>query len=182
LPAVNTPQFSWVKSRLPNHPQPVPPIYQPEVAAAAIDWAAHHRRRELTVGFSAVKAILGEKVIPGTLDHYLAGLGYDGQQTDWPADPDRPHNLWEPVPGDAGAHGIFDERAYPRSLQLWANMHAGWLTALAVCGGIAGVWFWSQRHDRVGDRHGGGREGGYPGVPSSEPGRRGVRAALPVKR
>jgi short-subunit dehydrogenase len=142
LPAVNTPQFEWVKSRLPRHPQPVPPIYQPEVAAEAIYWAAHHRRRELTVGARAVQAILGEKVIPGLLDHYLAAIGYDAQQTPWPVDPDRPHNLWHPIPGDAGAHGIFDDRALPHSMQLWAHLHAAWFAA--ALGGLLGYWMWMR--------------------------------------
>jgi hypothetical protein len=139
LPAVNTPQFNWVRTRLPRHPQPVPPIYQPEVPAEAIYWAAHHRRHEITVGWPSVKASLGEKLIPGLLDRYLARVGYDAQQTDWPVDPDRRDNLYQPLPGDAGAHGIFDSRASARSLQLWANLHAGWLAAaagLAFLGGI----------------------------------------------
>jgi short-subunit dehydrogenase len=137
LPAVNTPHFNWVRSRLPCHPQPVPPIYQPEVPAEAIYWAAHHRRRELTVGWSAVKAIAGEKAIPGVLDHYLARVGYDAQQTDLPADPNRRDNLYEPFPGDVGAHGIFDERAIPQSVQLWANTHLGWLAAATLLLGLA---------------------------------------------
>ena len=121
LPAHNTPQFGWVKSRLPNKAQPVPPIFQPEVAAEAVLWAARYPKRERWVGWPTVKAILGERVIPGYLDHYLAAHGYTGQQTDEPADPDRPHNLWEPLPGDHGAHGTFDHRARERSWQLWAS-------------------------------------------------------------
>ena len=141
LPAVNTPQFNWVKSRLPRHPQPLPPIYQPEVPAEAIYWAAHHRRREVTVGVPTLKAMWGEKVIPRLLDHYLASMGYDAQQTTRPIDPDRPNNLWEPLPGDAGAHGMFDDRASRYSVQLWVNLHAGWLAAGAV--GLVGLWIWS---------------------------------------
>jgi short-subunit dehydrogenase len=137
LPAVNTPHFNWVRSRLPCHPQPVPPIYQPEVPAEAIYWAAHHRRRELTVGWSAVKAIVGEKAIPGLLDYYLARIGYDAQQTDQPADPNRRDNLYKPFSGDAGAHGIFDERAIPQSVHLWANTHLGWLAAATLLLGLA---------------------------------------------
>jgi NAD(P)-dependent dehydrogenase (short-subunit alcohol dehydrogenase family) len=139
LSAVNTPQFNWVRSRLPRHPQPVPPIYQPEVPAEAIHWAAHHRRRELTVGWPSVKAVLGEKVIPGLLDKYLARIGYDAQQTDEPVNPDRRDNLWESVPGDAGAHGIFDHRASRHSFQLWANTHTGWLAAGVLLLALA-VW------------------------------------------
>ena len=125
LPAHNTPQFGWVKSRLPNEAQPVPPIFQPEVAAEAVLWAAREPKRERWVGWPTVKAILGERVIPGYLDRYLATRGYAGQQTDEPADPDRPHNLWDPVPGDHGAHGAFDHRARDRSWLLWASMRRG---------------------------------------------------------
>jgi hypothetical protein len=125
LPAVNTPQFRWVKSRLPNKAQPVPPIYQPEVPAEAIHWAAHQRRRELWVGGPTVQAILGNRLAPGLLDRYLAATGYEGQQTDEPEDPNRPDNLWEPVEGNFGAHGVFDDRATDTSVQLWAATHRG---------------------------------------------------------
>ena len=142
LPAVNTPQFSWEKSRLPHKAQPVPPIYQPEVPAEAIYWAAHHRRRELFVGVSAVKAILGNKVIPGWLDHYLAHKAYSGQQTNEPRDPDQPCNLWSPVPGDHGAHGRFDARARGSSPELWAAKNREWLSvaAAALAGLGLGAW------------------------------------------
>src|SRR6478752_1161817 len=111
MPALNTPQFGWVKSRLPRKAQPVPPIFQPEVAARAIYYAAHHPdRREYYVGFSTVKAIFGNKLVPSRGDDYLARAGYDAQQLDNPEDPNRPDNLWEPVAGDHGAHGAFDER------------------------------------------------------------------------
>jgi NAD(P)-dependent dehydrogenase (short-subunit alcohol dehydrogenase family) len=133
LPALNTPQFGWNKTRLPNKPQPVPPIYQPEVAAKAIVWAAHHPRRELWVGWPTVQAILGDKIAPGLVDRYLARQGYDSQQHDGPVDPDRRINLWEPVPGDAGAHGTFDDRAKPYSRQLWLSINRGPL-ALAGAG------------------------------------------------
>jgi short-subunit dehydrogenase len=139
LPALNTPQFDWVKSRLPNRAQPVPPIFQPEVAARAIYWAAHHRRRELNVGFPTLKAILGNKLFPGLLDRYLAKFGYEGQQTADPADPNRPHNLWAPLPGDFGAHGRFDQRAAGHSLQLWFTTHRFWTGLIAAAG--AGLAF-----------------------------------------
>jgi NAD(P)-dependent dehydrogenase (short-subunit alcohol dehydrogenase family) len=132
MPALNTPQFSWVKSRLPRKPQPVPPIYQPEVAARAIYWAAHHRRREIYVGMPTVVAITGNKLAPGLADHYLARTGYDSQQTDEPVDPNRRDNLWEPVPGDHGAHGVFDDRASDHSEQLWATTHRRWLASAAA--------------------------------------------------
>ena len=135
LPALNTPQFGWVKSRLPHKAQPVPPIYQPEVAAEAILWAAHHDRRELNVGLSTSVAILVSKLAPGLADRYLARTGYESQQTDVPEDPDRPHNLWQPVPGDHGAHGDFGGRAHASSPHLWATTHRGWL-ALAGVGAV----------------------------------------------
>jgi hypothetical protein len=125
LPAMNTPQFGWVKSRLPRKAQPVPPIYQPEVAAEAIHWAAHHRRRELWVGLPTVQAILADRLAPGALDRYLASTGFDSQQTSEPEDPDRRDNLWMPVPGDHGARGAFDAQASERSEQLWAATHRG---------------------------------------------------------
>src|SRR5215813_14216827 len=150
MPALNTPQFRWVKSRLPHKAQPVPPIFQPEVAAEAIYWVAHHNRRELYMGWPTVKAIIGNKIVPGLADWYLARTGYEAQQTDEPADPNRPHNLWEPVAGDHGAHGVFDERATDRSAQLWATTHHGWLTLAGV--GLAGLAYLSlsrKSHDRT---------------------------------
>jgi NAD(P)-dependent dehydrogenase (short-subunit alcohol dehydrogenase family) len=137
MPALNTPQFRWVKSRLPHKAQPVPPIFQPEVAARAIHYAAHHDRREMYVGMPTVEAIVGAKIAPGLLDHYLARTGYESQQTDEPADPNRPNNLWEPVPGDHGAHGVFDDRASDHSLQLWADTHRGLLALVGL--GLAGA-------------------------------------------
>ena len=137
LPALNTPQFGWSKAKLPRHPQPVPPIYQPEVAAEAIFWAAHQRRREVYVGASSVMTILGNKVAPWAADIYLALTGYEGQQTGDPVGPDRPDNLFEPVPGDHGAHGVFDEEAYDRSLQFWATRNRRWLALAGT--GLAGA-------------------------------------------
>jgi NAD(P)-dependent dehydrogenase (short-subunit alcohol dehydrogenase family) len=134
LPAVNTPQFQWVKSRLPCKAQPVPPIFQPEVAADAICFAARHPRRELYVGMPTVKAIVGNKIVPGLADRYLAKYGYDGQQTDEPVDPNSPHNLFEPVPGNFGAHGEFDSRASSFSGQLWLTKHRNWLLGLGGVG------------------------------------------------
>ncbi|HEY3922143.1 MAG TPA: SDR family oxidoreductase [Gaiellaceae bacterium] len=118
LPALNTPQFTWSRAKMPRTPMPVPPIFQPEVAADAIVWAAHHPRRELMVGWPTVKAIFGNAIVPGIADRYLAHTGYDAQQTDEPMPPDRPDNLFEPVPGDQGAHGPFDDQAHSRSVQL----------------------------------------------------------------
>jgi hypothetical protein len=139
LPALNTPQFGWTRSRLPSKAQPVPPIYQPEVAAEAIHWAAHHDRRELYVGLSTSIVLLGNKLAPGLGDRYLARTGYDSQQTGEPRDPTLPDNLWEPVDDerDYGAHGAFDDRANERSPQLWATTHRNWL--LAGAAGLAGA-------------------------------------------
>jgi len=133
MPALNTPQFGWVKSRLKRRAQPVPPIYQPEVGARAVYWAAHHRRREIYVGLPTVEAIAGNKIAPGLLDHYLGRTGYNSQQAHEPEDPNRPNNLWETVPGDHGAHGAFDSRAQAHSLETWADLHRVKL----IAGGIA---------------------------------------------
>ena len=147
LSAFNTPQFDWGKACIAKQPQPVPPIFQPEVAAEAIYYAALHPRRELWVGWPAVKAILGTRLIPGWLDHLLARVGYSGQHTDEPLPPGRRDNLYEPVPGDHGAHGRFDARAKPRSLQLEVSMHRGAIAAGALAAGLAALagWAWRRR-------------------------------------
>jgi short-subunit dehydrogenase len=129
MPALNTPQFSWVRSRLPGKPQPVPPIFQPELAARAIYWAAHHRRRQLFVGGPTAIAIEGNKIAPALGDLYLAKTGYESQQQDVPADPDRPDNLWDPVPGDFAAHGEFDNRSSWFSWQFWLTTNRNLITA-----------------------------------------------------
>jgi NAD(P)-dependent dehydrogenase (short-subunit alcohol dehydrogenase family) len=139
MPAVNTPQFDWVESRLPHHAQPVPPIYQPEVAAGALAYAADHpERREYWVGASTVATLLANRVIPGLLDRYLARTGFKSQQTDQPRDPNQPANLWQPADGkdghDFGAHGDFDDRSHSHSPQLWAAQHRG---VLAMAAGAA---------------------------------------------
>jgi NAD(P)-dependent dehydrogenase (short-subunit alcohol dehydrogenase family) len=139
MPAMNTPQFQWVKSRLPNKPQPVPPIFQPEVAAEVIVWAAHHDRREIFVGMPTVEAIVANKLEPGMLDRYLAKTGFKSQQTEEPADPNRPDNLWEPAPGDFGAHGPFDDRARNWSPQVWATLHRSWILAGVGVAGALGT-------------------------------------------
>lgn len=129
MPALNTPQFGWVKSRLPNKAQPIPPIFEPELAADAIVWAAHNPRREVIVGGPALQAILMEKFFPALADRILARNGYKSQQTDQPRNPNRPNNLWDTVPGDQGAHGSFDDRARRRSMQFWIARHRNALTA-----------------------------------------------------
>jgi short-subunit dehydrogenase len=139
MPALNTPQFGWVKSRLPRKAQPVPPIFQPEVAARAIYYAAHHpSRREYFAGWSTVKAIVGNKLVPSLADRYLARTGYDSQQYDGRANPNRPNNLYKPVAGDHGAHGDFDDRAHSHSIELWAETHAR-LLAVGAGLGFAGA-------------------------------------------
>lgn len=135
MPAVNTPQFDWVESKLPEHAQPVPPIYQPELAARALLYAADHpQRREYLVGGSTVGTVWGNKIFPGLLDRYLARTGYKSQQTGQPRDPNQPANLNEPADGvtghDFGAHGDFDAKAHPRSLQWWAVTHRDVIAAV----------------------------------------------------
>jgi NAD(P)-dependent dehydrogenase (short-subunit alcohol dehydrogenase family) len=143
MPAVNTPQFSWVRSRLPKQPQPVPPIYQPEVAARGVLYAADHpQRRQYWVGASTAATLLANRVAPAVLDRYLARTGYDSQQTDQPTEPGRPDNLLQPVDGgsghDFGPHGAFDDRSHDRSQQLWMSQHArasaGLIAGAAVLG------------------------------------------------
>jgi NAD(P)-dependent dehydrogenase (short-subunit alcohol dehydrogenase family) len=147
MPALNTPQFDWVKSRLPNKAQPVPPIYQPEVAAEAIVWAAYHDRRELNVGLSTALVVALNKLVPGIGDHYLAWTGYDGQQTGEPRDLASPHNLHDPVPGDHGVEGRFADRARGTSWQLWATTHRGLIAAGLGLAGAAWLAI-SHRQDR----------------------------------
>ncbi|HEX8931477.1 MAG TPA: SDR family oxidoreductase [Actinomycetota bacterium] len=135
LPGVNTPRFELMPSRLPYRAAPPRPVYQPEVAARAIVWASTHRRREVWVGGSTTATLLANQLAPGLLDRYLGRAGYQAQQTSQPADPRRPSNLWEPVPGDRGAHGQFDHLAHPRSAQSWASQHHGLLAGAAVLAG-----------------------------------------------
>ena len=146
MPAVNTPQFSWVLSRLPKQAQPVPPIYQPEIPAQAVLYAADHpRRREYWVGGSTVGTLAANAIAPGLLDRYLARTGFDSQQTENPRPADQPVNLWEPADGsggrDYGAHGIFDDTSTNRSFQLWGSEHHGLLggTAAAALAAAAGA-------------------------------------------
>ena len=147
LPAMNTPQFGWVKSRLPRRAQPVPPIFQPEVAADAVHWAAHNNRRELWVGTPTVKAILANRLAGGLLDRYLARTGVESQQTLEPEDPERPNNLWSPVGGDHGAQGRFGERARTSSPQLWLATHRRALSAVAGVS-LAALTFSALSSDR----------------------------------
>jgi hypothetical protein len=152
MPALNTPQFGWVKSRLKHKAQPVPPIFQPEVGARAVYWAAHHHRRELYVGMSTVEAIVGNKIAPGMLDHYLGKTGYASQQTSEPESPDHPNNLWEPLPGDHGAHGVFDQRATGKSWELRVSLNRIWLAAGFTIGAAAAFFAGSRTSGRKLDR------------------------------
>ncbi|MDQ2778260.1 MAG: SDR family oxidoreductase [Pseudomonadota bacterium] len=149
MPGMNTPQFVWAKSRLPNKAQPVPPIFQPEVAADAIVFASHHDRREIYVGLPTVKAIVGNKLFPGLLDHYLARTCYEGQQTDEPRDEAQPDNLFEPVAGDHGPHGPFDARAKSFSPQLWTDKHRGAVAMGLVALAGAGLAAWLGTSSRT---------------------------------
>lgn len=152
LPAVNTPQFSWCKAQLPRHPQPVAPIYQPEVAAESIFWAAHNRRREVYVGISSLGIIWFNKFFPHLLDRYMASSAVQGQQTSDPLSADRPDNLYEPVSGNPGAHGEFDRQAHSHSIQLWVTTHRKWvfLAGGLAAGLLAGsAWLAAQRDSRT---------------------------------
>ncbi len=136
MPAVNTPQFSWVLSRLPRHPQPVPPIYQPEVAARGVVYAADHpERKQYWVGDSTAVVVTAQKFVAPLLDRYLSRTGFKSQQTDQRVDGQQPNNLWEPVddaPGtDRGAHGAFDDQSHAHSPQLWLSQHP-WLAGGAL--------------------------------------------------
>ncbi len=153
MPAVNTPQFSWVLSRLPRHPQPVPPIYQPEVAARGVLYAADHPgRKQYWVGDSTAVTLLAQKFLAPLLDRYLGRTGYDSQQTEERVGPGRPHNLWQPLdeePGsDHGAHGGFDDKSHTLSPQLWASQHpvASGTGALGAAG--LGAWLAAHRWAR----------------------------------
>ena len=134
LPAVNTPQFNWAINKMGRRAQPVPPIFQPEVPARAIYFAATHRRRQVWVGFPTVKAILANRIAPGLIDRYLARTGYSGQLTHGPTEPDAPGNLFEPVPGDYGAHGRFDDRARSYSWEMFTDRHRNLFWAAAGLG------------------------------------------------
>jgi hypothetical protein len=132
LSAFNTPQFEWGRTTLTKRPRPMGKIFQPEVAARGVYWAATHRRRELWVGWPAVEAILGTRVMPGFLDRLLGRTAVDGQHTDEPLPPNRQDNLYTPVAGDHGAHGRFDRQATSFSLQLWLDTHRAGLASAAL--------------------------------------------------
>lgn len=132
LSAFNTPQFDWGRTTMTRQPRPMGKIFEPEVAARAVYWAATHRRRELWVGWPAVQAILGTRVLPGLLDRILGARAVEGQQTDQPLPANRRDNLWTPVPGDHGIHGRFDAQAIAWSAQLWLTTHRPVALAVAI--------------------------------------------------
>ena len=153
MPAVNTPQFSWVRSRLPRHPQPVAPIYQPEVAARGVVYAADHPgRRQYWVGASTAATLLANRVVPGLLDRYLARTGYGAQQTGQAVGQGRPDNLYEPVDRadghDFGSRGEFDDRSHDRSPQLWLAQHARVSSGLVAGAAVAGTVLAARRGRR----------------------------------
>jgi hypothetical protein len=150
LPALNTPQFEWTRNRLPRRAQPVPPIFQPEVAARAIYWGSCHRRREVWVGGATVAAIMADKLVPGLADWYLARTGYRAQQTGEPADPDRGDNLWRPAAGNYAAHGRFDDRARDWSAQFWATTHRGTVALGLGAAALAALAWWASATKRSG--------------------------------
>ena len=146
LPAVNTPQFDWALNKMKKKARPVAPIFQPEVAARAIFFGATHARREVWVGFSTIKAIVGNMIAPGLLDRLLAGMGYSGQLTGTPSPDDLPGNLFKPVPGYATAHGRFDDRARSTSLEMFTERHReGILGGVAALGLIGIALLLTQR-------------------------------------
>jgi NAD(P)-dependent dehydrogenase (short-subunit alcohol dehydrogenase family) len=155
MPGVNTPQFDWIRAKLPGEPRPVGKVYQPEVAGRAIYFAAHDGRKEMLVGLPTVEAVWGNKVASSLLDEYLAAAGFDAQQRPEPVSPDRQDNLFDPVPGDHGAHGSFDAEAVDSSAELWASEHklALGVAALATAA-VAGVGFMLADRGRTDGKRG----------------------------
>ncbi|MGI4747465.1 MAG: SDR family oxidoreductase [Janthinobacterium lividum] len=147
LPAINTPQFDWAMNKMGVKAKPVAPIYQPEVPARAIFFAATHRRREIWVGYPTVQAILANRIAAGLIDRYLAKAGYSGQLTETPLGPDAPANLYEPVPGDYGAHGRFDKRSKSGSWEMFTDRHRAAFWAAAGIGLVAGIHMIAKRLD-----------------------------------
>jgi short-subunit dehydrogenase len=145
LPAVNTPQFDWARNRMGVKAQPVPPVYQPEVAARAIYFGAFHPRRHIWVGFPTLTAILANRIVPGLIDRYLAKAGYSGQLTTIPSDPEAPGNLFDPVPGAYGAHGRFDAQARTASWEMFTSRHRNAALAAAFVGAAVGVHWIAKR-------------------------------------
>ncbi|HEX3998712.1 MAG TPA: SDR family oxidoreductase [Pirellulales bacterium] len=150
MPALNTTQFTWTKNKMPNKARPTGTIFQPEVAADAILFCAENDRREIMVGYTTVEATLGEKVIPGMLDHYLAKAAWDGAMLPEPADPNQPDNFWQPIPRDLGAHGQFDNVSRDFSIELWASKHrAGLLGGMLLAGAGLATYLFGKPSDQA---------------------------------
>jgi short-subunit dehydrogenase len=145
MPALNTTQFMWTKNKMPHKARPTGTIFQPEVAAQAILFAAEHDRREIYVGYPTVEATLAEKVVPGLLDHYLATAAWEGSMLPEPADPEKQDNFWQPLPGDHGSHGPFDDMSRRFSVQLWATENRYQLLGgLLLAGAADSFGSWDQ--------------------------------------
>jgi len=141
LPAINTPQFDWALNKMGRKAKPVAPIFEPEVAARAVFFAATHKRRDIWVGWPTVKAILANRIAPGLIDRYLANAGYSGQLADQPTAPNAPANLFETVPGDYSAHGRFDDQSRDRSWAMFTNRHKSALVVVVAIGlAVAAHW------------------------------------------
>jgi hypothetical protein len=147
LPAVNTPQFNWALNKMGRRAQPVPPIFQPEIPARAIYFAALHPRRQTWIGWPTVKAILANRIAPGLIDRYLAAYGYSSQMSDEPLPPDAPSNLFEPVPGDYGAHGRFDAQARDWSWEVFTSRYRNAMWATIALGAVFGLHQVAKRLD-----------------------------------
>jgi len=145
LPAVNTPQFDWALNKTGKKARPVAPVYQPEVPARAIFFAATHKRRQIWLGYPTVKAILANRIAPGLIDRYLATSGYSGQMTETPTEPGAPANLFHPVPGDVGAHGRFNNESTATSWEMFTDRHRAAFWAAAAIGLLAGIAFLAKR-------------------------------------
>ena len=145
LPAVNTPQFDWAKNKMGYRAQPVPPIYQPEVPARAIAFAARNHRREIWVGFSTVVAIVANRIAPGLADRYLAWFGYSSQMSKQRESPEAPDNLYQPVAGAFAAHGRFDAKARDSSWEMVTSRHRDALTVIGLVGLVAGLHLAAKR-------------------------------------
>ena len=164
LPGVNTPQFDWIRAKLPGKPRAIGKVYQPEVAARGIYFAAHSDRKEVEVGFPTVQAIWGNKLASPLLDEYLASVGFKGQQDPEPISPGRKDNLFEPVPGDHGAHGRFDDQAVDTSAELWVSEHKRQLGLAALgAAAVAGVGFMLASRSGNAERSKGARKNARQG-------------------
>ncbi|HEY1686117.1 MAG TPA: SDR family oxidoreductase [Tepidisphaeraceae bacterium] len=155
MPALNTTQFIWTKNKMPNKARPAGTIFQPEIAADAILFAAENQRREVMVGYTTVEATVGEKFVAGWLDHYLSKMAWDGSMLPELKDPNQPDNFWQPLPGDHGAHGEFDNISRKFSIQLWATKHRSWLLGSCFVAGamVAGAMAATRKNTKSSARN-----------------------------